>query len=134
VKVRRLDHVVFAVDDLDAAALSWMNAFGLAAGQAMRPPNAPVELAALPVGDTSAFIELVRALNDDHPIARAVAEQAEGMLSLSLQVDDLDAAVADLRAKGVAISDPEPGLLAGTQVARFDPAVTHGVRLQLIER
>ncbi|MEX1253781.1 MAG: VOC family protein [Dehalococcoidia bacterium] len=133
-KVARLDHVVFAVDEIDAAAKAWARAFGLQAGPSLRPEQAPVELAALPVGGESAFLELVRALSDGHQLARSVAEHAEGMLSLSLAVDGLDAAVAELRAKGVAVSGPEPGLLPGTRVARFDPAVTHGVRLQLIER
>jgi catechol 2,3-dioxygenase-like lactoylglutathione lyase family enzyme len=134
VNVSRLDHVVFAVDDIDAAARSWATAFGLEAAPAQRPDSASVELAELPVGGGSAFVEIVRALDDGHPIGRAVAERGEGMLSLSLQVDNLDAAVAGLRAKGVAVSDPEAGLLPDTRVARFDPSTTHGVRLQLIER
>ena len=133
-KVRRLDHVVFAVEEIHTAAQAWARTFGLVAEPAFQPENAPVELAALPVGGASAFLELVRALSNEHPLARAVAEGTEGMLSLSLEVDDVDAAVEDLRARGVAVAGPEQGLLPGTRVARFDPAVTHGVRLQLIER
>jgi methylmalonyl-CoA/ethylmalonyl-CoA epimerase len=141
-KVTRLDHVVFAVEEIDTAAEAWAHTFGLQAQPPTRPEHAPVELAMLPVGGesaqtgarTGAFLELVRALSDEHPLARAVAQRAEGMLSLSLEVEDLNDAVEELRAKGVAVSDPEPGLLPNTRVARFDPAVTHGVRLQLIER
>ena len=141
-RVRRLDHVVFAVEEIDRAAAAWARAFGLAAEAPLRPANAPVELALMPVGEPSAqtgarpgaFLELARALSDEHPLAQQVAARGEGMFSLSLEVADLDAAVAELRAKGFAISGPDAGLLPGTRIARFDPAAACGVRLSLIER
>lgn len=132
VNIRRLDHLVFAVEALQRAAGSWSRALGLRAEPASRPEGAHLELAALPVGD--AFLELAGATQAGHPIARRIAGQGEGMLSISLRVDDLDAAVAELRSKGVTVSDPAPGLLPHTRVARIAPESAHGVALQLIER
>jgi hypothetical protein len=56
------------------------------------------------------------------------------MYSISVEVDNLDAAVADLRAKGVTVSDPEPGIWLGTRVARVNKAAANGVSVQLIQR
>ena len=96
-----------------------------------------MELAPLPLADAGrggAFLELVQPANADHPVARFLEERGEGMFSISVEVDDLDAAVRELQAKGVPISGPEPGLLPDTRVARIPPAAGHGVAIQLIER
>jgi hypothetical protein len=61
-------------------------------------------------------------------------ERGEGMFSLSVEVEDLDAAVSYLRSRGAATSDPEPGIWPGSRVARVKKEHTHGVSLQLIER
>ena len=47
---------------------------------------------------------------------------------LSLAVDDLAAAVADLRERGIRVGDPANG------VAFVSMKSTHGVNLQLIQR
>ena len=132
--VQRLDHVVFAVQDLEAALATWAQTFGLAAGPVLRPEGVPLALAPLPVGERGAFLELAQPTAADHPLARQIDERGEGMLSLSFQVADLDAAVRELRAKGVPVGDPAPGLLPDTLIARIDRAASHGVAVQLIER
>ena len=91
-----------------------------------------MKLARLPVGN--AFVELAQPLSEDHCIARSIADRGPGMFSISLAVDDLDAAVADLHAKGVPVSAPEPGVWAGTRIARINKSATNGVSIQLIER
>lgn len=139
-KVERLDHLVLAVQELGPAIEAWAKTFGLQSEAPIQPEGSHLELAALPLGGPAlsqvegAFLELVRATTDDHPLARHLAEVGEGMFSISLQVDDLDAAVRDLRAKGVPVSHPEPGLLPETRVARVPRDYAHGVAVQMIER
>ena len=162
--VQRLDHVVFAVQELEAAARAWADTFGLEAEPVALPEGIPLELSALTVGapdGPGAFLELASATAEESPIASHIEQWGEGMLSISLQVDDLDAAVRELRAKGVTVSDPAPGLLphdrtrpepgaarpraqrravegarprAKRRVARIDRASAFGVAVQLIER
>ena len=69
-----------------------------------------------------------------HRLARFIADRGEGMFSISLEVDDLDTAVAELRAKDIPVSDPEPGSWPGTRLARVPRASAHGVAVQMIER
>ncbi len=135
--VTRLDHLVLSAADSSEVAAAWRQVFGLRAQLALRPDGSDLELTPLPLAEHDrggAFLELVQALRADHRVAAAIDENGEGMFSLSLQVDDLDAAVRELREAGATVSGPEPGLLPDTRVARFDPATTNGVSLQLIER
>jgi hypothetical protein len=85
-------------------------------------------------GKDGAFIELVEPTTPGHRVAKHIDEQGEGMFSVSLQVADLDAAIAELRAAAVEVSDAEPGVLPRTRVARIPRASAHGVAVQLIER
>ena len=136
-KVKRLDHLVVSAADGDAAAAAWREAFGLETDETVSPVAFSAALCLLPLADCQdggAFLEIAQPLSEDNRIAQVIAERGEGMFSLSFEVDDLDAAVAELRAAGVTVDDPGDGLLPGTRVARFDPGETNGVSLQLIER
>ncbi|MCH7811575.1 MAG: VOC family protein [Chloroflexi bacterium] len=130
--LRRLDHIVLAVEETAPAVAAWRNALGLEAETTEQPDGTHMELTALPVGD--AFLELVQPTTPDHRVARYLAERGEGMFSLSVEVDDLDGAVRELQAKGVPVSPPERGVLPNTRVARIPREAAHGVALQLIER
>jgi catechol 2,3-dioxygenase-like lactoylglutathione lyase family enzyme len=127
-----LDHVVSSVRDIDEAARTWASVLGLDAGDVVQPPNANVKLARLSAGD--AVLVLAEPLSQEHRIARSIAERGPGMYAIDVTVDDLDAAVRDLRAKGTLVSDPEYGLWPGTRVARIDRASAHGVSITLVQR
>ena len=131
-RLKRLDHVVVAVKELEEAAWAWEHNLGLKAERVVQPDGSNLKLAMLPVGN--AFVELAQAVAPDHRLAAFVEERGEGMFSLSIEVDDLEAAVAELRGRSVDVSDPEPGVLEGTRVARINPQSAHGVPIQLIER
>ena len=136
-KPERLDHVVFAVRDLQQAAASWKHVFGLAVGHRLQPESIQASIGLMQVGmggSTGALLELAQPLGSEGPVAQVLEERGEGMLSLSIEVEDIDAAVAELHAAGVAISDVVRGPLPATRVARMPAEATHGVRLQLIER
>jgi len=61
-------------------------------------------------------------------------ERGEGLFSISIEVEDLDEAVAYLRDKGARVSAGEPGIWPDSRVARVSGKSTHGVSIQLIER
>ena len=127
-----LDHLVLATQDAEAGAARWRDVLGLGTRQIVTPEGTHMRLADIPAGNC--FIELVQPLSEGHRVARSLAARGPGMFSMALEVDDLDAAVADLRAKGVPVSDAGPGVWAGTRVARIDKRAANGVSIQLIER
>jgi methylmalonyl-CoA epimerase len=127
-----LDHVVISTPDLEATANTWTGTLGLTVAETLEPEGTHFRMAKLPAGN--AFIELIQPLTEDHRIAQVMAERGPGMFSISIQVDDIDAAVRDLRAKGVVVSDVELGVFAGTRIARVNKFSANGVSLQLIQR
>jgi methylmalonyl-CoA epimerase len=130
---KRIDHVVIATEDMTDAAAKWERNLGLRVEeQVSRPLDASFDVARLPVGD--AFIELLQPVEEESRYAEQLKERGEGLFSMSIEVDDLDEAVAHLRGKGATVSDPRQGIWPGSRVARVSQASTHGVSIQLIER
>ena len=130
--LKRLDHVVVAVRELEEAAQAWERNLGLKVERVVQPAGSDVRLASLPAGN--AFVELAQPLTPDHRLAAFMDERGEGVFSLSIEVDDLEAVVAELRGRGVQVSDPEPGVWEGTRLARIDRQSGHGVAIQLLQR
>jgi methylmalonyl-CoA epimerase len=131
-RLKRLDHVAVAVRDLEEAAQAWERNLGLKVERVFQPTGSNVRLASLPAGN--AFLELAQPLTPDHRLAAFMDERGEGVFSLAIEVDDLEAAVAELRVRGVQVSDPEPGVWEGTRLARIGRESGHGVAIQLLQR
>jgi methylmalonyl-CoA epimerase len=131
-RLKRLDHVAVAVRELEEAAQAWERNLGLKVERVFQPTGSDVRLASLPAGN--AFVELAQPLTPEHRLAAFMDERGEGMFSLAIEVDDLEAAVAELRGRGVQVSDPEPGVWEGTRLARIGREWGHGVAIQLLQR
>jgi methylmalonyl-CoA/ethylmalonyl-CoA epimerase len=129
-QAKRIDHVVIAVQDLEAAVATYQENFGLAKVSGGEVPSLGIRNAFLQIGD--AQIELMTPLTDQGPVADFLAKQGGGMYLLSLEVENLDAAVAELQDKGVRVNIAQGG--AGQRLAFVSPRATHGVLLQLLER
>lgn len=127
-----LHHVTLSASNADETARTWDATLGMKRTETIEAAHEPLRLSQLPAGNS--FIELAQPLSQQHRIARAIAERGQGMYGIAVEVDDVDAAVADLRAKGVTVSDPEYGAWAGTRVARVDAKAANGVRIELVQR
>ena len=134
--ITRLDHLVLAVHAITDALAAWRHALDLTAGEPHHPDRTHMQIAALPLDSDAggAFLELVQPTDPSHRVARFLDATGEGMFSISLEVDDIDATVAQLRDRGLPASDPEPGVYPNTRVVRIPRADAHGVAVQLIER
>ena len=127
-----IDHVVVAVKDLDAAVQNYETLYGVAVSERREAPAAGMKMAFFRFADS--FMELVSNIDDTGPIAKRLAERGEGVHLIAMQVDDIDAAVAELRGKGVRlVGDPGPGNPVKGQVF-VHPSYTGGVLTQLVQR
>jgi len=132
-KIKKLDHVVIGTENLEDAAAKWERNLGLKVDTTLEQPlGSGFKAARLPVGD--AFIELVQPVEEKGRFYEQFKERGEGFFSISVEVEDLDAAVSYLRDKGAKVSAPEAGIWPGSRVARVSRSSTHGVSIQLIER
>jgi methylmalonyl-CoA epimerase len=127
-----VDHVVVAVKDLDASIAKYEAIYGAPVSDRSEAAPAGMKMAFFRFGDS--YVELVSNLGDEGPIARRLADRGEGVHLIAMKVDDLDATLADLRAKGVRlVGDPGPGNPVRGQVF-VHPAETGGVLTQLVQR
>jgi methylmalonyl-CoA epimerase len=128
-----LDHIGIAVKDLGAALAFYRDALGLE----IEPPEdvaaQNVRAHFIPVGESS--LELLEATAPDSPIARYLDKRGPGIHHLTLRVDDIHAALARLKGRGVKLIDetPRPGA-EGALVAFIHPSSAHGVLVELKQR
>ena len=127
-----LDHVGIAVSQLDEALAFYRDGLGLEVSWVEDVASQHVRAHFVTTGSTS--LELLEATADDSPIAKFVTRRGPGLHHITLRVDDLDAALAELKARGVRLIDdvPRPGA-EGARVAFIHPASAHGVLVELKE-
>jgi methylmalonyl-CoA/ethylmalonyl-CoA epimerase len=125
-----IDHVGIAVADLGESLRFFRDALGLEVEPPEEIPSQRVRAHFLQAGD--ATLELLEATSDESPIAKFVAKRGTGIHHVALRVDDIVAALAELKAKGVRLIDesPRPGA-HGSLVAFIHPSSTHGVLVEL---
>ena len=125
-----IDHVGVAISDLAESLKFFRDALGLE----LEPPediqSQRVRAHFLQAGE--ATVELVEPTSPESPIAKFIAKRGPGLHHLCLRVDDIVAALAELKAKGVKLIDetPRPGA-HHSLVAFIHPSSTHGVLVEL---
>jgi methylmalonyl-CoA/ethylmalonyl-CoA epimerase len=126
----RLDHIGIAVSNLEEALTFYRDALGLEVEAPEDVGSQHVRAHFIPAGD--AALELLEATAEDSPVARYLARRGPGLHHITLRVDDLSAALAELRARGVRLIDDtaRPGA-HGCLVAFIHPSSTHGVLVEL---
>ena len=127
----KIDHIGIAVRELEQALQVYQVALGLPVADIVEVPDQQVRVAFLPIGESN--IELVQPSSEASSTARFIDKRGEGIHHICVQVDDIDAALAQLKARGVPLIDQEPRAGAHGRVAFLHPKGTHGVLLELVE-
>ncbi|HEY3886177.1 MAG TPA: methylmalonyl-CoA epimerase [Vicinamibacterales bacterium] len=126
-----LDHIGIAVADLGAARAFYRDALGLVIDPPEEVASQHVRAHFVPLGAGGA-LELLEATAPESPIAKFIAARGPGLHHVTLRVDDISAALAELKARGVRLIDeaPRPGA-HGSLVAFIHPSSAHGVLVEL---
>ena len=131
-KITRVDHIGIAVKSI-VESLKVYEALGLKSVGVEEVAEQKVRVAFLPLGE--AEIELLESTSPDGPVAKYIEKNGEGIQHLALRVDNLEAALAELKAQGVRLIDEKPRYGAGgAKIAFVHPRSTGGVLLELSER
>jgi methylmalonyl-CoA epimerase len=125
-----LDHVGIAVEDLGQSLAFFRDALGLHVEESEEVGSQRVRAHFLPAGEGK--LELLEATAADSAIAKYVNKRGPGIHHVALRVDDIVAALALLKSKGVRLIDetPRPGA-EGALVAFIHPSAAHGVLVEL---
>jgi methylmalonyl-CoA/ethylmalonyl-CoA epimerase len=128
IRVLRIDHLGIAVPDLEQARAAYA-ALGLTAEATHEVASEEVRIAFLPVG--GARLELLEPTGPSSAVARFL-EKRQGFHHLCLVVEDLDAALLELKARGIRLIDETPRLgEGGCRVAFVHPSAAAGVLIEL---
>ena len=127
-----IDLVGNAVPDLDASSEEYRRLLGVEPSHRERIDDQGVEEVLFPVG--SSYIQLLGALGPDTPVGRSLATRGPGLHHIAYRVDDVDAALAHLRAEGAQVVDdsPRPGS-RNTLIAVVHPRSMGGVLVELVQ-
>ncbi len=130
-KALKIDHLGIAVPSL-AEAVKAYEALGFTVESTEDVPTEKVRVAFLPVGESC--LELLEPTDAGSTIAKFLQKRS-GIHHVCVLVEDIDAALANLRARGVPLIDekPRPGA-GGCRVAFVRPKATGGVLLELKEK
>ena len=134
-KTLKVDHIGIAVKDLDQAKKFYSDMLGMEIMGEVVVEEQKVRVCFIPCGDSE--IELLESTSPEGPIAKFIEKNGdkEGIQHIAVRVDNVEAAIADLKEKGVRMIDEQPRYGAGgTKIAFVHPKATGGILLDLSER
>jgi methylmalonyl-CoA epimerase len=126
----KIAHIGVAVKNVAEVEKLYSEVLGLPiTGREVTPDN---KVAFIPLGDTA--VELLQSVKPDGAIARHIEKKGEGIHHLALEVDNIEKALEELKAKGVVLIDEKPRRGAhDSKIAFLHPKGTYGVLLELME-
>lgn len=128
-----IQHLGVAVASIDEALAFWRDGLGLELKEIEVVEDQGVRVAMLPIGESR--IELLEATGAETPVGKFIAKRGAGIHHLCVEVDDISARLADLKARGVRLIDEQPRTGAGGALVAFvHPSSTGGVLIELTQR
>lgn len=125
--IKGVDHVVVRVKDFEKGVETWRDKLGMELERTAESEALGIKQAFFQF-DNGGFLEVVAPLNDESAVGRAVESRGEGLHTLAVEVDDLQAYIKDLEAAGVQLIG-----VGGPQVF-VHPKSANGILLQLSEK
>lgn len=129
----KINHLGVAVTSLDEALQFWRDALGLELKEVEVVEEQGVRVAMLPIGESR--VELLEATGAETPVGKFLSKRGAGIHHLCIEVEDIAAKLAELKARGIRLIDEQPRRGAGHALVAFvHPASTGGVLLELTQK
>ena len=130
--LNKIYHLGYAVEDIEAASRFYSENFGAEPTEPEVVEEQGIVATTFRVGES--MIELVQPTRPDSPVGRFLERRGEGVHHVAYEVEDLEAALRELKRSGVELVDEEPRRGAGgTRVAFVHPKSAFGVLTELVE-
>jgi methylmalonyl-CoA/ethylmalonyl-CoA epimerase len=132
VKIEKIDHICFAVKDLEKTRKIYEENFGLVPTVEYVAESESIKVARYYIGEVA--VEFMESTGPEGEVGKFVEKRGEGVFLISYKVDDLDRALAELKAKGVDLIDERPRALFGNRYAFIHkPNKLCGVLTELLD-
>ncbi len=129
----KINHLGIATKGIEEALKFWGDALGLESVHTETVEDQKVRVAMLPIGDTR--IELLEATSEDSPIAKFVEKRGGGIHHIAVEVENIEASLAKLKAEGMRLIDETPRVGAENCLVAFvHPSSANGVLLELVQK
>jgi methylmalonyl-CoA/ethylmalonyl-CoA epimerase len=128
-----VDHIGLAVHDVEEAITFYTQAFGITEWERISLADRHMAVGVARFGET--LIELIAPTSEDAAFAKFLRDKGPGVHHIAYRVDDIAAALAELKARGVPLIDkePRPGI-HNTLIAFVHPkAGGQGVLTELVQ-
>jgi methylmalonyl-CoA epimerase len=128
----RIDHVGIAVTELEPALAAYGERFGMGLLHREVLGEHGVEAALMSAGESR--IELLAPYGEDSAIGRFLDRRGPGMHHVAYAVEDIDAALDELRSRDVELIDaaPRSGMLS-SRIAFITPSGPGGVLTEIVQ-
>ncbi len=128
----KINHLGIATNGIENALRFWEDALGLENVHTEVVEDQKVRVAMLPIGESR--VELLEPTSNDSPISKFLEKRGGGIHHIAVEVEDIRASLARLKAQGMQLIDEEPRIGAeGCLVAFVHPKASGGVLLELVQ-
>lgn len=129
---KKISHIGIAVKSLDASIPLYRDGMGMEFEGTEEVAEQKVRVAFLVIGESR--IELLEPTAEDSPVAKFLAKNGEGVHHIAYEVEDIEAALAEMKEKGIRLIDETPRLGAhNARIAFLHPKATGGVLTELCQ-
>ena len=131
-KIEKIDHICFAVKDLEDTKRIYRDDFGLVPDCEYIADSEKIKVARYYIGEVA--VEFMESTSPDGEVAKFIEKKGEGAFLISYKVDDLSKALEELKQKNIELIDEKPRELFGNRYAFIHhPNKLHGVFTELLE-
>ncbi|MCK4863649.1 MAG: methylmalonyl-CoA epimerase [Dehalococcoidales bacterium] len=129
--IKKVHHIGIAVNNLKESTALFERLLGLKAHIEEAPCQRVTE-AVFRLGE-GVEIDLLEPMGPDSAVARFLEKRGEGLHHIALEVDDIDADLKDMEAKGVQLIDKEGREGVAGKIAFLHPKSVNGVLVELVQ-
>lgn len=129
----KINHLGIATKSIAESLKFWQDSLGLENVHTEVVEDQKVRVAMLPIGESR--VELLEPTSDDSPISKFLEKRGGGIHHIAVEVENIEASLAKLKAEGARLIDETPRIGAeGCLIAFVHPATTGGVLLELTQK
>ena len=131
-KIEKIDHISFAVKDLEETKRIYKEDFGLIPTVEYIAESEKIRVARYVIGEVG--VEFMESTGPDGEVAKFIDRRGEGAYLISYKVNDLSKAMQELKDKNIKLIDDTPREIFGIRYAFVHhPNKLHGVLTELLE-